>query len=280
MNFYYDDEAIRCLKAKDPILADVIDRIGPIERPIDADLFSALVNNIVGQQISTKAFITIWNRIKDLFGTVTPESILSKSAEELQKCGITMKKSVYIRNIAVDIINGSLNLDELYELPDDEVCRRLSSLNGIGTWTAEMLMTFSMQRPDILSWDDLAIRRGIMMLYRHKKLDKNLLRDTKKDTPRMVQWHPCIYGKFLWENNKGEINMKKLPPVEKIYEAYSALSDNRVIMEENSAKVFSSDKSKEYPVLYMLHGANGSNNDWLNGGKINANASTAASSAS
>ena len=111
-----------------------------------------------------------------------------------------MKKSVYIRNIAVDIINGSLNLDELYELPDDEVCRRLSSLNGIGTWTAEMLMTFSMQRPDILSWDDLAIRRGIMMLYGHKKLDKNLFgRYKKRYSP-----YGSVASLYLWGISLGK----------------------------------------------------------------------------
>ena len=198
--FQYDQRETDYLKKKDKRLAEVIDRIGPVQREIIPDLFAGLVNSIVGQQISTKAFITIWNRIKDLFGTVTPESILSKSAEELQKCGITMKKSVYIRNIAVDIINGSLNLDELYELPDDEVCHRLSSLNGIGTWTAEMLMTFSMQRPDILSWDDLAIRRGIMMLYGHKKLDKNLFgRYKKRYSP-----YGSVASLYLWEISLGK----------------------------------------------------------------------------
>ena len=154
----------------------------------------------MGQQISTKAFITIWKRITDLFGTVTPESILSKSAEELQKCGITMKKANYIQNIAMDITNGKLNLDTLYELPDDEVCRRLSSLNGIGTWTAEMLMTFSMQRLDILSWDDLAIRRGIMMLYRHKKLDKNLFAKYKK----RYSPYGSVASLYLWELSMGK----------------------------------------------------------------------------
>lgn len=198
--FQYGQKETDYLKKKDKRLAEVIDRIGPVQREIIPDLFAGLVNSIVGQQISTKAFITIWNRIKDLFGTVTPENILSKSAEELQKCGITMKKSVYIRNIAMDIINGSLNLDELYELPDDEVCRRLSSLNGIGTWTAEMLMTFSMQRPDILSWDDLAIRRGIMMLYGHKKLDKNLFgRYKKRYSP-----YGSVASLYLWEISLGK----------------------------------------------------------------------------
>ena len=198
--FQYGQKETNYLKKKDKRLSEVIDRIGPVQREFIPDLFAGLVNSIVGQQISTKAFITIWNRIKDLFGTVTPENILSKSAEELQKCGITMKKSVYIRNIAMDIINGTLNLDELYELPDDEVCRRLSSLNGIGTWTAEMLMTFSMQRPDILSWDDLAIRRGIMMLYGHKKLDKNLFgRYKKRYSP-----YGSVASLYLWEISLGK----------------------------------------------------------------------------
>ena len=198
--FQYGQKETDYLKKKDKRLAEVIDRIGPVQREIIPDLFAGLVNSIVGQQISTKAFITIWNRIKDLFGTVTPENMLSKSAEELQKCGITMKKSVYIRNIAIDIINGTLNLDELYKLPDNEVCRRLSSLNGIGIWTAEMLMTFSMQRSDVLSWDDLAIRRGIMMLYGHKKLDKNLFaRYKKRYSP-----YGSVASLYLWELSFGK----------------------------------------------------------------------------
>lgn len=185
--FQYGYKETDYLKSKDKRLAEVIDRIGPVQKEVIPDLFAGLVNSIVGQQISTKAFITIWNRIKLLFGTVTPENILSKSAEELQQCGLTMKKAVYIRNIAVDILDGKLNLDELYGLSDDEVCKKLSSLNGIGIWTAEMLMTFSMQRLDILSWDDLAIRRGIMMLYKHKKLDKKLFARYKKDILRTVR---------------------------------------------------------------------------------------------
>ena len=198
--FQYGSKEIDYLKSKDKRLAEVIDRLGPVQREIIPDLFAGLVNSIVGQQISTKAFITIWNRIKDLFIVITPESILSKSAEELQKCGITMKKAVYIQNIAQEIINGNFDINELHGLPDDEVCKRLSSLNGIGTWTAEMLMTFSMQRPDILSWDDLAIRRGIMMLYRHKKLDKKLFAKYKK----RYSPYASVASLFLWEISLGK----------------------------------------------------------------------------
>jgi DNA-3-methyladenine glycosylase II len=198
--FQYGSKETDYLKSKDKRLAEAIERIGPVQREIIPDLFAGLVNSIVGQQISTKAMVTIWNRIKDLFITVTPESILSRSAEELQKCGITMKKAVYIRNIALDIVNGNFNINELHGLPDDEVCKKLSSLNGIGLWTAEMLMTFSMQRPDILSWDDLAIRRGIMMLYKHKQLDKQrFARYKKRYSP-----YCSVASLYLWEISMGK----------------------------------------------------------------------------
>ena len=198
--FQYGSKETDYLKSKDKRLAEAIERIGPVQREIIPDLFAGLVNSIVGQQISTKAMVTIWNRIKDLFIAVTPESILSRSAEELQKCGITMKKAVYIRNIALDIVNGNFNINELHGLPDDELCKKLSSLNGIGLWTAEMLMTFSMQRPDILSWDDLAIRRGIMMLYKHKRLDKKrFARYKKRYSP-----YCSVASLYLWEISMGK----------------------------------------------------------------------------
>ncbi|MFZ2264194.1 MAG: hypothetical protein WAV63_10985, partial [Trichococcus flocculiformis] len=121
MNFYYDEEAIRCLKAKDPILADVIDRIGPIERPIDADLFSALVNNIVGQQISMKAQETVWKRMLAVFGAITPDRICRASIEEIQQCGLSNRKATYIREAAEKVISGACDLEALKDMSDEAV---------------------------------------------------------------------------------------------------------------------------------------------------------------
>lgn len=178
--FEYGEKEINYLKKKDKRLAEAIDRIGRIEREVMPDLFTSLIRSIIAQQISSKAASTVWNRIMERFGEVTPERLAKVSIEEIQQCGISTRKAGYIKGITEAVISRELNLEELFELPDDEVCKRLSSLNGIGVWTAEMLMIFSMQRPNIVSWGDLAIRRGMMMLYHHKELTKERFEKYRK----------------------------------------------------------------------------------------------------
>ncbi len=192
--FQYGEKEIEYLKKKDKKLAAAIERIGFIERKIIPDVFTALINSIVSQQISAKAAETIWGRMQERFGEITPETFAVKTAEEVQQCGITMKKAVYIRNIACAVLSGEFNIAELSQLPDDEVCKRLSALNGIGVWTAEMLMTFCLKRPNIVSWDDLAIRRGMMMLYHHRKLDKAMFEKYK----RRYSPYGTVAALYLW----------------------------------------------------------------------------------
>ena len=170
--FQYGQKEIDYLKKKDKKLGLAIDRIGKIEREVIPDLFTALIHSIVNQQISSKAAATVWNRIRERFGVISPETLLSASFEEIQQCGLSLRKAGYIKGICDAVVKGSLHLSKLYELPDEEIIKRLSALNGVGKWTAEMLLIFSMERPDVVSWGDLAIRRGMMMLYHHKKLDK------------------------------------------------------------------------------------------------------------
>jgi 3-methyladenine DNA glycosylase/8-oxoguanine DNA glycosylase len=172
--FVYGEKETSWLKKRDPVLGAVIDRIGPIRREVKPDLFGALVESIVGQQISSKAQKTICARIRSLCPSMAPEQIAGMSPEELQSCGISFRKVLYIREIAVAAQQGELNLEELRALPDEDICKRLSALKGVGAWTAEMLMIFSMQRPDVLSKDDLAIIRGLRMLYRHRRITPEL----------------------------------------------------------------------------------------------------------
>ncbi|ACV63327.1 HhH-GPD family protein [Desulfofarcimen acetoxidans DSM 771] len=193
--FNYGQVEIDYLKKKDKKLAEAIERIGIIEREIIPDLFAALVHSIISQQISSKAAATVWNRFLERFDEITSQKIAYTTAEEIQQCGITMKKAIYIKSIADAVMQGEFNIDELSELPDEEVCKRLSALNGIGVWTAEMLMTFSMQRPNVMSWGDLAIRRGIMMLYHHRKLDKAKFEKYK----RRYSPYCTIASLYLWE---------------------------------------------------------------------------------
>lgn len=178
--FGYGEKEITFLKSKDKALAKVMDEVGHVYREVIPDMFMALVNSIIGQQISTKAQITIWNRFQNAFTPVTPEHIHALPAEDLQPCGISLKKATYIKDIAADIVDGRLALAELETMDDVAVCARLSRLRGIGVWTAEMLMTFSMQRANVLSWGDFGIQRGLRMLYRHRQITPALFAKYKK----------------------------------------------------------------------------------------------------
>ncbi|WP_312520005.1 DNA-3-methyladenine glycosylase 2 family protein [Anaerospora sp.] len=193
-NFHYGQMELDYLRKKDKKLGEAIDRIGFIEREVIPDLFTALVNSIVAQQISIKAVDTIWGRMEERFGEITAPNIAKQAVEDVQQCGMTMKKAVWIKSIAESVCTGDLDLNELAQLPDEEVCRRLCLLDGIGLWTAEMLMTFSLQRKDVVSWGDLAIRRGMMRLYHHKKLDKaKFERYKKRYSP-----YGTIASLYLW----------------------------------------------------------------------------------
>lgn len=192
--FQYGEEETAYLAARDPRMAEVIVAVGHIEREVHPDLFAALVNSIVGQQISTKAQETVWNRMLDAFGTVSPEIIALRSEDELQSVGITYRKAGYIKSAAERVLAGEIDLEELHGLPDDEVCRRLSELPGIGVWTAEMLMLFSMQRPDIMSYGDLAIQRGLRMVHHHRRITPQLFaRYRRRYSP-----YGSVASLYLW----------------------------------------------------------------------------------
>ncbi len=198
----YDETHINHLKSKDKKLGELISKVGFIQREVNSDLFDSLVNSIVGQQISRKAHITVYNRLKDKVGNITPINILNLTDDELQSCGLTYKKVEYIKNTASVIESGEFNLESLHDLSDDEICKKLSGLKGIGKWTAQMLMIFSMNRLNIIAYDDLIIQRGLRMIYRHKKITKQLFaKYEKRYSP-----YASIASLYLWKVGNGEID--------------------------------------------------------------------------
>lgn len=191
----YDDKEITYLKLHDAVLGRAIDEIGHVYREVIPDLFMALINSIIGQQISTKAHETVWMRFQSMFEPVTPEHIYSVPAEELQTCGISMRKAFYIKEITSSILDGSLDLAQLQTISDTDVCKRLCQIKGIGIWTAEMLMIFSMQRMDVISQGDAAIIRGLRMLYNHKEITPELFaKYQKRYSP-----YATVASLYLWE---------------------------------------------------------------------------------
>ena len=194
MYFEYDEKAIDYLKSKDAILGHAIERIGKIERQVQSDLYEALVNSIVGQQISTAAHRTIWKRITDYYGTVTPEKICQTSVDDIQKFGLSFRKAEYILDNSRRILSGELDIHSLESKSDEDVIKELSACKGIGIWTAEMLMIFCMQRQNILSYGDLAILRGMRLLYRHRKIDRTLFEKYR----RRFSPYGSVASLYLW----------------------------------------------------------------------------------
>ena len=168
------DPAIKHLRAVDPVLGALIDRLDGVElpdrsdRPKPGEHYAALVRTIVGQQLSVKAARSIWLRVVEHFGgqPPTPQQVLEADPEELRAAGgLSRSKTVYLRSLAEHVLDGSLELDRLEELDDDAVIAELVAVKGIGEWSAHMFLMFQLGRPDVLAPGDLGIRRGVQITY-------------------------------------------------------------------------------------------------------------------
>jgi DNA-3-methyladenine glycosylase II len=201
-------KARKALAAADPTMAALIERLGKLdiatrlrrrkeERPADA--YGALLRAIVGQQLSTKAARTIYLRVLDLFGgtTPSPEQLLEASEEDLRGCGLSGRKTEYVRDLARHVLGGELELDRLPDLEDEQVIEEIVAVRGLGRWTAEMFLLFHLQRPDVLSGGDLGIRKAIQIEYGLEEMP----------TPTRVMeigepWRPhrSLASLYLWES--------------------------------------------------------------------------------
>lgn len=164
--------------------------INPISK---SKYFEDLVDAICSQQLSGKAAKTIFGRVKNLLIKVTPENIISKTDQELRDCGLSWQKVGYIKDLATKTANGELQIftlrdKKLDKLSDEEIIAELVKVKGIGRWTAEMFLMFSLARPDILPKDDLGINKAL----------KNLKISTK-DTEK---WKPykTVASWYLWRS--------------------------------------------------------------------------------
>ncbi|MCI8468299.1 MAG: DNA-3-methyladenine glycosylase 2 family protein [Eggerthellaceae bacterium] len=199
--FAYGEAETAFICERCPKMAWAVEQIGHINRPVIPDPYAALVNSILGQQISTAAHKTIWRRLLDEVGEVTPQAVAALSDEELQGLGTTFRKVGYIRALTERVADGRLDLDALQTMDDAEVERQLVALPGIGKWTAEMIMTFSLQRPDVMSQGDLAIIRGLRMLYHHRRITPQLFERYR----RRFSPHATVASLYLWAIAGGAI---------------------------------------------------------------------------
>lgn len=200
--FTISEEALSYLRKRDKRLATVIDRIGRIEVPVTPDLFEALSDGIIGQQISMKAQWAIQGRLKErLGGVVSPSGAMGLGIEGLRACGMSERKAHYILRAAERILNGEFDMEALRELDDETVCQRLMTLDGVGRWTAEMLMIDCLQRPDVLSQGDLGIQRGLRMIYRHRRITPELFAKYR----RRFSPYGTVAALYIWQAGSGAL---------------------------------------------------------------------------
>jgi DNA-3-methyladenine glycosylase II len=196
--------AVAALREADPVMARLAGEHAALvrrdlrrERPGDA--YGALLRSIVGQQLSTKAASTIYGRMIDIFGghAPTPKQLLAADPEAIRAAGLSRPKIAYLRDLAQHVEDGTLELDRLDELPDEEVSAQLTAIKGLGQWTADMFLMFHLRRPDVLPVGDQGIRRAVQVQYRMRKLP-----DPKRLEKVARPWRPhrtlaCL---FLWSS--------------------------------------------------------------------------------
>ena len=194
----YGANELSYLTKKDEKLGRLIEKTGHLKREVSKDLFDSLVGYIATQQISNKAAVTVRLRIAEKFGRVTAKKLAAVSDEEIKSVGISMRKALYIRGLSNAVISGELDIEGLAGLPDETVTSRLTTLKGIGDWTAEMFLIFSLGRMDVVSYKDFAIRKGMMSLYGLKTIEKEIFdKYRKRYSP-----YGTVASLYLWHLSK------------------------------------------------------------------------------
>jgi 3-methyladenine DNA glycosylase/8-oxoguanine DNA glycosylase len=156
------------LAARDPVMAHLVERGGPIRirPPRDPDHFVDLAETIVYQQLAGAAASAIWRRVAALFdGPMTPQAVLAASDQDLRAAGLSRNKIASMRDLAAKVAGGTVPFGGINRLKDDEIVERLSLVRGIGRWTAEMFLIFQLRRPDVWPVDDYGVRKGYALAY-------------------------------------------------------------------------------------------------------------------
>ena len=199
MERHLDIELALKYLSRDKDLKTLIDHFGVITLKRRRNYFKSLLRSIIHQQLSGKAARTIENRFLELYNGnqyPTPEEVLKTPAEAIQNVGISRMKTEYIRGLAKIIADGDIRLENLSELSNDEVGNVLKEVKGIGQWTVDMFLIFSLNRPDVFPLNDLGIQKGLMLLLGRQKIlsQESMLSHSKK-------WKPyrTLASLYLWK---------------------------------------------------------------------------------
>ncbi|HEX6154603.1 MAG TPA: DNA-3-methyladenine glycosylase [Burkholderiales bacterium] len=161
----YWDRAKRALARRDPVMGAIMRQHPGVYMMARGEPFMTLARAICGQQISVKAAQSVWNRVVDCCGAITPEQVLSRKRTELRACGLSDRKTEYIADLAQHFADGKIHARDWPRMSDEEIIAELTDVRGIGRWTAEMFLMFNLLRPDVFPLDDLGLQKGIRVVY-------------------------------------------------------------------------------------------------------------------
>jgi len=193
----YWDSAKRSRARRDPVMGAIMRAHPKIFLARRGEPFMTLARAIVGQQISVKAAQSVWDRFASCVGEVTPENVLLRERPLLRACGLSDRKTEYIADLAQHFANGSIHVQRWPAMSDEEIIAELVEVRGIGRWTAEMFLIFSLLRPDVFPLDDLGLQKGIRVAYfANRKVALSTLRRIGE------RWRPwrSVATWYLWRS--------------------------------------------------------------------------------
>lgn len=197
-------KAILHLKKTDPVMAEIIARVGPYRKAKSEVSFNSLARSIVYQQLSGKAAATIFGRVllaaKCEENCLTPEALLNVKPEKLRAAGLSQQKLGYVRDLAEKTKSRLVDFDALHALEDQAVIEHLTQVKGVGVWTVQMLLMFALERPDVLPTADLGIRNAIQKAYGLEASPK-----PKEIEALAEKWRPyrTVACWYLWRSLDG-----------------------------------------------------------------------------
>jgi DNA-3-methyladenine glycosylase II len=190
---------------QDPILAEIIDRVGPYGIQFREPNFETLVKSIVYQQLSGRVASVILGRLNSaVAGNITPETILKLRPSRMRALGLSTQKTAYIRDLARHARDRRVTFEDLADLPDDAVIERLTQVKGIGVWTVHMFLIFALRRLDVLPTGDLGVRNAIRRAYNLEALPSPAEMEAMA-----VAWRPycSVASWYLWRSLEGDANL-------------------------------------------------------------------------
>ncbi|MGE0003332.1 MAG: DNA-3-methyladenine glycosylase [Candidatus Izemoplasmatales bacterium] len=198
IHYRNDQEPILSLIQKHPILQTLFESPDEIHFELETNYFVALTSAIVSQQLSGKVATVIYNRLTTLLKQeITPENFLRQSFDDLRGCGLSGQKIRYLTSLAELVESGEVHFRGIEDMTDQEIIEMLTKIKGIGVWTAEMFLMFSMGREDVFSVLDLGLRSGLQKLY-GKEMSKEEMVDIA------MNWSPnrSVVSFYLWRYNE------------------------------------------------------------------------------